>query len=123
MALEDPRDVVELQDYDPLWVSRFEEERLLLDSALRDMEVILEHVGSTAVPGLPAKPVIDILAAVVEQRPIAEYSTRLSPLGYAHQWQGDEPQRIFYRKGMPRTHHLHFVVQGSRQYWQLWRFH
>jgi len=55
---------VRLQPYDPLWPSRFATERQRLASLLPDAFVEIEHIGSTAVPGMPAKPVIDLLAGV-----------------------------------------------------------
>ena len=56
--------VVEVVDYDPIWQKTFEAEKQLLLDAIGQNAVIIEHMGSTAVKGLPSKPVIDILVAV-----------------------------------------------------------
>jgi GrpB-like predicted nucleotidyltransferase (UPF0157 family) len=117
MVLEDPRDVVEVLDHDPEWKHRFEVEKALLERTMGDLVSCLEHIGSTAVPGLPAKPVIDILAGVTKQSPISVYQERVAPLGYEYMRQDDEPQRIHFRKGMPRTHHLHIVIMGTDHFW------
>ena len=51
-------------DYDPAWPAMFEEERANIAAALRSLVVTIEHIGSTAVPGLAAKPIIDLLVGV-----------------------------------------------------------
>jgi GrpB-like predicted nucleotidyltransferase (UPF0157 family) len=70
-------------------------------------------MGSTAVPGLSAKPIIDIMLAVQCLGAPETYARPLEPLGYAHHPLPDEPDRLFFRKGRPRTHHLHVVEAGS----------
>lgn len=72
---------VEIVDYDPEWPERFETEKVLLTDAFGDAAIRIEHIGSTAVPGLGAKPVIDILvtvARVVEATIVAI----VAPLGF-----------------------------------------
>jgi GrpB-like predicted nucleotidyltransferase (UPF0157 family) len=117
MSLDDPRDTVEVVEYDPRWKDLFVEEKGLLDRALNGLIISIEHVGSTSIPGMAAKPVIDIMACVEDQSGPDVYLDRVGPLGYAYQEQEDEPERIFFLKGMPRTYHLHFVVHGTKQYW------
>lgn len=117
-SLEDPRDFVEIVEYDPHWKDIFEEERRSLLDLIGDLVSSIEHVGSTSIPGLASKPVIDIMAAVEVQRDPTTYIERVSPLGYVYQEQEDEPIRIYFRKGMPRTHHLHFIIKGTTQYWE-----
>ena len=107
-------DEITLVDYDPAWPARFAEEVERIQAALGDSVVAIEHFGSTAVPGLSAKPVIDLLVAV---RSLPEARTRavsaLEALGYAY-WRDDPaPDRLFFVKGLPpngpRTHHVHVV--------------
>lgn len=100
-------DLVELRDHDPSWKVLFQRERESLAQALGRSAISIEHVGSTAVPGLRAKPVIDILVAVESLR-LEDVEGRLAELGYVHVPIGG-PERLFFRKGMPRTHHLHVV--------------
>lgn len=111
-------DEITLVDYDPLWPEQFSEEAARIEAALGDSIVVIEHFGSTAVPGLSAKPVIDLLVAV---RSLTEARTRAVPaleaLGYGY-WRDDPaPDRLFFVKGLPpngpRTHHVHVVEQTA----------
>ncbi|ABQ32251.1 protein of unknown function UPF0157 [Acidiphilium cryptum JF-5] len=110
-------DHVEMAEYDPAWPGMFETEARLLKRVLPPGFIVrMEHIGSTAVPGIAAKPVIDILAGVrdvEEARTIA--SPLLAPNGYTI-WTGNPfTDRIMFIKGLPpaavrRTHHLHMAL-------------
>ena len=109
-------EAVELQPYDPAWPVMFAGECEAIRTALGPLALEVEHIGSTAIPGLPAKPVIDILVAVRKLEDAAACIAPLQALGYTFI---DYPQNIdrrFFRKGAPRTHHLHIVEQGSVSY-------
>lgn len=93
--------------YDPSWPSRFQAEAELLADALAPMELMIEHVGSTSVPGLCAKPVIDILVGTEELRPASVYEKGLSRIGYVL-GDSEESGRHFFAK-VPRTAHVHVV--------------
>jgi GrpB-like predicted nucleotidyltransferase (UPF0157 family)/predicted kinase len=110
------REAVELLPYDPDWAARFESERLAIQAALGPLALEIEHIGSTAVPGLPAKPVIDLLVAVRCLGDAAACIPPLQALGYAFVDYPQNVDRRFFRKGLPRTHHLHIVAQGSASY-------
>ena len=115
MSTSDPHDAVAVVAYNPTWPLLFEDERIRLAAALGAAVMAIDHIGSTSVPGLSAKPVIDILVAVERLGPIAEGDRRLAPLGY---WRPtmqdfDESEHRFYRKGSPRSHHLHLVEFGT----------
>ena len=71
-------------EYDPRWPLFFEQIRALLWPAVQDVATAIEHVGSTSVPGLAAKPIIDIDIVIPPQQPIQPMITRLAPLGYTH---------------------------------------
>jgi GrpB-like predicted nucleotidyltransferase (UPF0157 family) len=103
----------ELSDYDANWPRIFERESDLIAEALGDQLVDISHIGSTSIPGLRAKPIIDILAAVESFAPMDHYNEVLGPLGYHHQPQENEDERIFFWKGIPRTHHLHVVEYAT----------
>jgi GrpB-like predicted nucleotidyltransferase (UPF0157 family) len=77
------------------------------------------HIGSTAVPGMCAKPIIDILVGVSQQSDFASASRLLEGAGYVCFGECGRPGRIFFVKGSPEkcTHHLHLVVKGS-DYWR-----
>jgi GrpB-like predicted nucleotidyltransferase (UPF0157 family) len=122
------RDAVEIVDYDPRWPARFREEREHLLACLpADLVRRIEHFGSTAVPGLPAKPVVDIL---VEVTSLAETRRRIAPVlaaqGYDYLWRpthGDDgpPFYAWFIKRDPRTgertHHIHMVERGCAEHW------
>src|SRR5258705_4764181 len=109
-------DEVEIVDYDPQWSLLFDEEAKQLRAVLDPSLVVgLEHFGSTAIPGLAAKPIIDILIAV---RSLAEARGKviepLQRLGYVFWPENPKTDRMFFVKGMPpfgerRTHHVHIT--------------
>ncbi len=114
---------ISVKDYDPTWVTLFEQEKARIEAALGSLGVRIEHFGSTAVPGLPAKPIIDILVGVqsmTEAR--ASCIASLSTLGYTHitgleSWLPS----LFFRMGGAGTwtHHLH-VLEPSHPQWTDW---
>jgi len=106
-------DTIELSEPDKSWPELFDRERALLRSLLGNIAIDIDHVGSTAVPGLKAKPIIDIMVSV-KKLDLREVHQKLRGLGYVHV-PIDEKGRLFFRKGMPRTHHLHLVELGSEE--------
>jgi len=107
-------DIVELRDHDPGWKDLFQREKVLLFKSLDPLARSIEHVGSTAIPGIRSKPVIDILVTVDSVR-LEDVEAALGKLGYIHVPIGD-PERLFFRKGMPRTHHVHVVRHGGEEH-------
>jgi GrpB-like predicted nucleotidyltransferase (UPF0157 family) len=108
-------DDIVIVPYDPIWPSLYEAEAAIVRAALpADFTLAIEHFGSTAIPGLAAKPVIDILVAV---RSIEEARRRavapLTALGYAFWADNPKRDRLFFVKGLPpaprRTHHVHMT--------------
>jgi GrpB-like predicted nucleotidyltransferase (UPF0157 family) len=71
-----------IEDYDPAWVDRFAAVRSLLDEALGGAVIAVEHVGSTSVPGLPAKPIIDIDLLIEDTADESGYVPALETVGY-----------------------------------------
>jgi len=108
--------VILLVDYDPRWPAMFEAEATAIREGLGALALRVEHVGSTAVPGLLAKPVIDIQVSVASLAPITTCEERLGALGYAH-IALDELDRVYpyFRKPAewPSTHHIHLCEAGS----------
>lgn len=110
---------IEVAPYDARWPAAFEQERALLAEALGPwLADPPEHIGSTAVPGLAAKPVIDIMAPVhtlAASRPAIEAAREL---GYVHYPYKPDVMHWFCKPSAAhRTHHLHLVPLGS----PLWR--
>jgi len=111
-------DRVEIAPYDPDWPARFDREKVLIQGALGDMAVEVHHIGSTAVPGLAAKPVIDIMVAVESLEDQGILEDGLCPLGYVNVPHEDDRNRLFFRKGTPREYHVHVVRLNSWTYWK-----
>ncbi len=108
------REAVELAPYDPAWPAQYETEQAHIRAALGDLAVGIHHIGSTAVPGLEAKPVIDILVTVRALKDAIACVAPLQTLGYTFVDYAQNTDRRFFRKGLPRTHHLHIVEEGGR---------
>ena len=101
-------DDIVIVEYDLGWPLRYAEERSSILAALGDQAVDIEHFGSTSVPGLSAKPIIDIMTAM-RGLPVSEaHVAALEKLGYEFM-RYNEPWWAFLRKGMPRTHQLHLL--------------
>lgn len=79
--IQDGANVV-IDDYDPRWPSWFADDRATITAALGDRALAVEHVGSTSVPGLPAKPIIDILLQVPDSSDEPGYVPDLERVGY-----------------------------------------
>lgn len=94
-----------------------EEERLRV--AVGEHALAVEHVGSTAICGLRAKPIIDIAVAVREIADAGKCVMPLEGIGYEYRGEQGLAGRHFFGKGEPRTHHLHMVEAGS----DFWRSH
>ena len=108
-------DVLEIRPYDVRWAAEFEDERARLRAALDTLAVRIDHNGSTSVPGLAAKPVIDIQISVRRLHPIDAYSGHLAKLGYVHVPHPDDAFAPFFHRpdSWPHTHHIHVVASGS----------
>ena len=104
-------------DYDPDWPAWFEEEAASIREALGPLAERIDHVGSTSVPGLAAKPVIDIQVSVASLNPREPIITPLEMIGYQHSIDPIEPQHEFlsrgYEGGEPRRVHVHVCESGS----------
>ena len=106
---------VTIAPYNPAWPVMYEEEREKIVAALGDLIADIHHFGSTAVPDLPAKPVIDIMIAVPRLGDAIECIGPLSDLGYAFIDYPQNTDRRVFRKGPLRTHHVHIVEADSSE--------
>ena len=105
---------IEVVDYDRGWPVTFESLRSILWPALADVASSIEHVGSTSVPGLAAKPIIDISIVVPDSSDVPLGIERLATLGYVHQGDlGLKGREAFaHPDGLPR-HHLYLCPRDS----------
>jgi GrpB-like predicted nucleotidyltransferase (UPF0157 family) len=99
---------VEVVDYDPTWPGEFERLKSQLDAALGDDVIQVEHVGSTAVPGLAAKPVVDLYAVVED---VDRATASLRRLGYVPEGELGVPGRLgFAWPEGDKRHHLYICT-------------
>jgi len=106
--------IIAVVNYNSNWVTAFENEKMLLTKALSNNVVMIEHVGSTAVKGLSAKPVIDILIEVTSIIDLAISSNKIRALGYIVKGENGIPGRRYFQKGgNQRSHHVHAFQTGD----------
>ena len=95
----------------------YDSEKHLITGAIGVHIARIEHIGSTAVPGLGAKPIIDITASLHTLKNLETCITALKPRGYQHRGEAGIPGRQFFLKISPltgkRTHHLHLIEEGN----------
>lgn len=101
-------------EYSPAWPSEFEQESQRLRTLLGAELIDVHHIGSTSVPGLPAKPIIDVLPIVHDIERIDERTRRLEAAGYRAWGEYGLRGRRYFTKDHHtlRTHNLHFYEQG-----------
>jgi GrpB-like predicted nucleotidyltransferase (UPF0157 family) len=108
--------VVRLSPYQPTWQRLFEEEKEQLQQAVGRYVLDIQHVGSTSIPGLAAKPILDIAVAVHNFEAATVCIGPIERLGYAYRGEFGIPRRHYFTKGEPRTHHLHMNEIDSVDY-------
>ncbi|HWL85227.1 MAG TPA: GrpB family protein [Polyangiaceae bacterium] len=118
-----PRRDIVISDYDPEWPNWFETLRRRVWPAVEDLAVRIDHIGSTSVPGLAAKAIIDMDIVVASQSDIPLAIERVASVGYT--WKGDlgivgreafDPTRD---EGLP-PHHLYLVVENNEPHLDHW---
>ena len=116
MALK--RGTVELEEYNTKWAKEYEKEEKLLKKLLGKRIVEIHHIGSTSIPGLMAKPVIDILLVVDDLDHISEIEEILKDYDYENRGPQGVEDRMFFAKGPEdaRTHYIHFTTKNSNTY-------
>lgn len=111
--------IVRLVDYDPRWPELFAAEAERLRAIVTPLSVTLEHTGSTAIPGLCAKPILDILAGYADPARLQDGIAALVAAGYVHRGEQEIPGREFFRRGTPRAYHIHLARRDGT----FWRDH
>jgi GrpB-like predicted nucleotidyltransferase (UPF0157 family) len=113
--IEAPQAPIRIVDYDPSWPQRFRREQAVLRRVLRPfLSGPIEHIGSTAVVGLCAKPVIDIMAGVTSLASSEPARDLLRQVGYHYTEYKHEVMHWFCKPSLAvRTHHLHLIPFGS----------
>ncbi len=107
------RGTVKIQRYNPKWRISARKEINTLKKALKSFALGIQHIGSTAIPGMNAKPIIDIDVAVKSLKVVNDLIEPLKKLGY--KYRVGEPEKRLFVKGPNEkiTHHLHVIELGS----------
>ena len=104
--------------YNPAWAREFDAESARITQVLGDVVVRLHHIGSTAIPGIPAKPIIDILAEVADIESLDARTPAMDALGYEARGEFGIPRRRYFRKNNAmgvRTHQVHAFATGAKE--------
>lgn len=117
MALQ--RGIVKLEEYNPNWNQEYIKEESLLKAVLKERIIEIHHIGSTSIPGLKAKPIIDILIVIKSLNEIPDIESILANYGYTNRGQQGINDRYFFAKGPEeaRSHYIHFVEPKSDTYY------
>jgi GrpB-like predicted nucleotidyltransferase (UPF0157 family) len=109
---------VRLVPHNPLWQTYFDVENQNLYAALAPYIKEIRHIGSTAIPGIYAKPILDIMVGLIDIADVRKCEAPLMALGYTYEGEQEIAGWHFFRKktGDMTTHHLH-VVQWNGTYW------
>ncbi|MGD6856433.1 GrpB family protein [Bacillus infantis] len=107
---------VEVLSHQIEWADMFQEECQKIKTVFKDEILNVFHIGSTAIPNIKAKPVIDIMVEVTNIKNVDHYNIPLEQLGYEALGENGIPGRRFFKKGGDnRTHHIHFFEQGNEE--------
>jgi GrpB-like predicted nucleotidyltransferase (UPF0157 family) len=108
---------IEIVPYDPGWPGAFDAEAARLRAALKTLALRIDHHGSTAIPWLGAKPIIDIQVSVAALQPLSAYGAKLEAVGYIHVPHPDDSFCPFYHRPIdwPHSHHVHVGERGGHE--------
>ncbi|BAZ41967.1 hypothetical protein NIES4101_79350 [Calothrix sp. NIES-4101] len=106
---------VEVVPHNPSWKQEFDRESQLVADALGNNVIQVHHIGSTSIPGIYAKPIIDILVEVTNIHQVDEFNSHMIALGYEAMGEFGLPGRRYFRKEIyqNRTHHVHVFPNNS----------
>jgi len=104
-----PSGMIQLSPYESAWRILFLEERDRLQASIGGYVLDIQHIGSTSIPGMLAKPILDIGIAVADFETAACCIPPMEKLGYTNKGENGIPRRHYFVKGDPRTHHVHMV--------------
>lgn len=109
---------VEVVPHDPRWRNAFEAEAKRVGAALGESVVAIRHIGSTAIPNIYAKPVVDLLVEVKDVTEVDRRSSAMKSLGYEVMGEYGIPDRRYFRRDNQegvRTHNIHAFETGSAE--------
>ncbi len=98
------------------WSQEFNQEAKLLKETLGDIKINIHHIGSTAIPGIYAKPIIDMILEVADINKLDRFNKKFEALGYVPKGEyGIAGRRYFQKGGDLRTHHIHAFAIGNEE--------
>lgn len=107
---------VEVLPYCEEWLQMFQEESEKLKDLFENKILNVYHIGSTSIPNIKAKPVIDIMVEVSNISEVDKFNNKMEQLGYEVMGEYGIPKRRFFSKGGDnRTHHVHFYEKGNEE--------
>ena len=103
--------------FDPAWAERYRSEAEELARIIGENLIAIHHIGSTAIPGIVAKPIVDMLVVVRDIARVDALDAQMIARGYDPRGENGIPERRYYVKGFQgqRSHHLHVYAEGSPQ--------
>jgi GrpB-like predicted nucleotidyltransferase (UPF0157 family)/ASC-1-like (ASCH) protein len=107
---------MQLEEYDPIWQDKFFEESKLIKSSFGNLALSVQHIGSTAIKGIKAKPIVDIAVLVEQGTAQDQLIQKAESLGYMAAPFSTE--RLFFKKGDPVQYHLSITEKGKTPYWE-----
>jgi GrpB-like predicted nucleotidyltransferase (UPF0157 family) len=110
---------LQLSPYEPNWPRLFLAEKEQLCASLQNHILDIQHIGSTSIPGMTAKPILDIGVAVSNFEEAIQCVPLLEQIGYKYKGENGIARRHYFVKGNPRTHHLHMLEVTSEE----WKSH
>jgi len=114
-----PKGIVRLEPHTERWQRLFAEEAVRVRETVGEYVAAIEHIGSTSIGGIAAKPIIDMAIAVEKAADGEKCVVPLENIGYEYRGENGITGRFYFVKGEPRTHHLHLVLADS----DFWRSH
>src|SRR5260370_10039977 len=105
--------LVRLNDHTQLWADLYREEEEHIRAAVGHLIVDLQHIGSTAIPGIKAKPILDMMAGVAQLERAILCKAPLQAIGYDYIADADIANDYVFGKGVARPHYLHVVAYGG----------
>ena len=107
---------VEVKPYKKEWQIRYRREKEKLEKLFKEIIVDIHHIGSTAIPNIKAKPIIDIMLVVDDIEKVGKYNEQMISLGYKPKGEfGIENRRFFPKGGNCRTFHVHVFQKGDQE--------
>lgn len=111
-----PKRNIEVKSHQGAWKEKYKKEKKKLKKVFKDIFKDIYHIGSTAVPNIKAKPIIDIMVVVNDIGKVDQYNDKMTNLGYIPKGEfGIKNRRFFYKGKDKRTHHVHVFQKGDQE--------